>query len=81
MRNQYYKLDVAKSISIPVIFEYYLDGEGDNGQSVTKSLCFDIKTSLLQTPINYIMHISAEYNRTTDTQNLTNITSLKDKIF
>lgn len=79
MKNQYYKLDVSKSISIPVLFEYYIDGINCN--SVSKTLCFDIKTSLLQSPINYVVKVTAEYNRTTDTQNLSRITSLKDKIF
>lgn len=58
-RNQYRRLDIGKSLSIPVVFEYYLP-VSDDLTSVTKTLCFEIRPSVFKDPVQYILNITAK---------------------
>lgn len=65
--NSYITINVGESISIPILFEYYLPEapqyNGDtNINSITKILSFDIKNALLKNPDNYILKIKASYD-------------------
>ena len=55
-------IKVGQSVSIPIIFEYYLDGSVHT--SITKSLFFDIRNSLITNPINYMIQITGNYDMT-----------------
>lgn len=79
-QNQYFKLDAGASISIPILFEYYLDGISTNGKSVSKTLCFDLKTSLVKDPNNYTLNVTAKYDLSLLNSNLNNIASLQDNV-
>ena len=60
-------IDKGQSLSIPIVFEYYLDGnKTDNVDhtTVTKSLYFDIKNSLINNPIHYMIDITGHYDFT-----------------
>ena len=76
--NQYKKLDVGKSLSIPIIFEYYLDG--DELKSITKTLAFDLRTSLLQDPEHYTINIKAIYDYSQTNADLSANISLLDSL-
>lgn len=78
LKNQFYKLDVGKTIAIPVIYEYYIDGSTID--SVQKTLCFDIKTSLMQSPVNYVVNIKSEYISSNTKYDYSNFVSLNDKL-
>lgn len=53
-------IDVGKSLSLPVVFEYYLDGEAK--QSIAKSLYFDIRNSLVSNPLHYMVELTGNYD-------------------
>ena len=76
--NQYKKLDVGKSLSIPVIFEYYLDG--DELKNITKTLAFDIRSSLMQDPEHYVLNIKAIYDYSQTNADLAANISLLDSL-
>ena len=78
VKNQYKKLDVGKSLSIPIIFEYYLDGTNMN--TITKTLAFDIRSSILQNPENYILNVTAKYDYTQTNADVSNNISLVDAL-
>lgn len=55
-------LEIGESVSIPVVFEYYTT---ETNSSVTKTLCFDIKNSLVSDPIHYMIEVTGNYDFTT----------------
>ena len=61
-KTQYIQVEVGKSISIPVIFEYYLDGTTKN--TITKGLCFDVRPTVMRDPDHYILNVTAKYDYT-----------------
>ena len=65
-RDQYTLLEVGKSISIPILFEYFLvpteNSNNSTNVSITKSLAFDIKPSLIRDPEHYILSVTAKYD-------------------
>ena len=52
------EIKVGESISVPIVFEYFLSQK----QQITKRLMFDIKKSLIETPLNYIFELTANYD-------------------
>lgn len=76
-------IDKGEALSIPITFEYYLDGvdgsKTDNKQSrtsVTKSLYFDIKNSLVKNPIHYMIDITGHYDFTSVGDIYSNFTNI-----
>lgn len=60
-------IGVSKSITIPLVFEYYLDGSSINDTamtSITKSIYFDIRNSLISNPLHYMIEITGNYDFT-----------------
>lgn len=55
-------IDVSESITVPIVFEYYLDGTANN--TITKSLFFDIRNSLISNPLHYMIEITGNYDFT-----------------
>lgn len=62
------------SISIPIVFEYYVEsGESNSSENteeqsknkITKSLYFDIRNSLITEPLHYMLEITGNYDYTT----------------
>ena len=62
-KEQYKTLEVGNTLTIPLLFEYFLmpDDESTN-VSISKSLAFDIKSSLIKDPEHYILTITAKYD-------------------
>lgn len=58
--NGFIELDTGKSLSIPVTFEYSLDG--DVLTEITKALYFDLRDNLDHEPVHYMMEITAHYD-------------------
>ena len=54
------KIETGKSLSIPVTFEYALDGE--RLTKITKALYFDIRDSLDIEPQHFMLEITANYD-------------------
>lgn len=55
-------IDVSGSITIPIVFEYYLDDTKNS--SITKSIYFDIRNSLISNPLHYMIEITGNYDFT-----------------
>ena len=63
--NQYKVLDIGKSLSIPLLFEYFLIPDGTSTSSnisISKTIAFDIKPSLMKDPEHYILTVTAKYD-------------------
>lgn len=56
-------IDEGSKLTIPVIFEYYLDGNSGR-TTVTKSLYFDLRSSLIKDPVHYMIEVSGNYDFT-----------------
>lgn len=64
-KNQYMLLDVGKSISVPLLFEYFLSSSETSSKSeITKTIAFDLKTSLIRDIEHYMISITAKYDYT-----------------
>ena len=62
-KEQYRTLDVGKSISVPLLFEYFLvPVDNSTNVSIRKTIAFDIKPSLIRDPEHYILSITAKYD-------------------
>lgn len=59
--NQYKTLDVGKTLSIPLLFEYYLTNETTQ-DNIEKTIAFDLKPSLMKDPIHYVISFNGKYN-------------------
>lgn len=60
-------IDEGEQLSIPIVFEYYLDGNKTttvDHTKVTKSLYFDLRNSLIKNPIHYMIEITGNYDFT-----------------
>ena len=51
-------IKVGESVSIPIVFEYYLNSK----QSITKTIIFELRNSIITNPINYIIEITGNYD-------------------
>lgn len=60
--NGYVELETGKSLSIPVTFEYSLDG--DLVTEITKALYFDLRDSYDQEPTHYMIEVTSHYDFT-----------------
>lgn len=58
--NSFVELETGKSLSIPVTFEYSLDG--DMLTEITKAIYFDLRDNLDQEPQHYMLEITAHYD-------------------
>lgn len=59
-------IEVGESISIPIVFEYFVDSSMKN---IKKSLYFDLRNSLVKDPQHYMIEIVGNYDFTS--QNMT----------
>ena len=75
--NSYVEIEVGKSVSIPVTFEYYIDGESI--KSITKGLYFDLRDSLINEPQHYMIELTANYDYTATGSLLNSTTLLVDE--
>lgn len=60
--NQYKKINVGESITIPILLEYYLSESNTDKNKITKTLAFDLRPSLTRQIDNYIMKIVVSTN-------------------
>jgi hypothetical protein len=74
--NSYIEVEVGKSISIPITFEFYIDGE--TIKNITKGLYFDIRNSLTNEPLHYMLELTANYDYTATGSMLNSTTLLVD---
>lgn len=51
-------IPVGESVSIPIVFEYYLSVK----EKISKRIMFDLRNSLVTNPLNYIIEITANYD-------------------
>jgi hypothetical protein len=51
-------IPVGESVSIPIVFEYYLSVK----EKISKRIMFDLRNSLVTNPLNYIVEITANYD-------------------
>jgi hypothetical protein len=75
--NGYVEVEVGKSISVPIVFEYYLDNETVN--NITKGIYFDLRDSLINEPQHYMVEITANYDYTSSGSILNSTTLLVDE--
>lgn len=63
-------IDMGSSLSIPIVFEYYVE----SGKStITKSLYFDLRNSLISDPQHYMIEVTGNYDYTTTGEIYTDI--------
>lgn len=55
-------IDVGGSISIPIVFEYYVES---SQPTITKSMYFDLRNSLITDPLHYMLEVTGNYDYTT----------------
>jgi hypothetical protein len=55
-------IEVGESKTIPVVFEYYVDGT--EMTEISKSLYFDIRNSLVSNPKHYMIQVTGNYDYT-----------------
>ena len=75
--NGYIEVEVGKSISIPIVFEFYLDNETLN--KITKALYFDIRDSLVNEAQHFMVEITANYDYTSSGSILNSSSLLYDE--
>ena len=78
--NQYYVLDSGKSISIPLLFEYFLVSSSGSIETIKKTLAFDIRTSMVRDIEHYIISIEAKYDYTQSSATSQSYTLLNDSL-
>ena len=76
--NDFIEIEVGKSISIPIVFEYYIDGE--NIRSITKGLYFDLRDSLITDAKHYMLELTANYDYSSTGNVLNSSTILFDNV-
>lgn len=60
-------IEEGESLTVPIVFEYYLDGKKSDTMDhtkVTKSLYFDLRNSLVKNPVHYMIEITGYYDTT-----------------
>lgn len=65
--NDHVYIDEGEQLTIPIVFEYYLDGnktETVDHTKVTKSLYFDLRNSLIKNPVHYMIEVTGNYDFT-----------------
>ena len=75
--NSYIQINVGDSISVPLVFEYYLNSEKN---SVTKTISFDLTKSLLKSTDNYVLSVTAKYNSSLNQDSLKESNYLMDSV-
>ena len=60
--NSFIELETGKSVSVPITFEYSLDGEILT--EITKAIYFDIRDNLDYEPTHFMLEITAHYDYT-----------------
>ena len=78
--KEYYVLDSGKSVSIPLLFEYFLVSSNVSIETIKKTLAFDIKTSTVRDIEHYIISIEAKYDYTQSNATLQSYSLLNDSL-
>ena len=63
-------IDMGSSLSIPIVFEYYVES---SKSTITKSLYFDLRNSLISDPLHYMIEVTGNYDYTTTGEIYTDI--------
>lgn len=58
----YKSISVGGSVSIPVVFEYYVEA---SLSSITKSLYFDLRNSLINDPVHFMIEVTGNFDYST----------------
>ena len=75
--NSSIEIEVGKSISVPIMMEYYIDGEHLN--QITKALYFDLRDSLINEPQHFMLEVTANYDYSSTGSVLNSSTLLMDE--
>lgn len=80
-QNQYIMIDSGMSLSVPLIFEYFLSSsETTVKSSIKKTIAFDLKSSLIRDIDHYMISITAKYDYTQSNASMQNYSSLVDNL-
>jgi hypothetical protein len=55
-------ISAGNSISIPIVFEYYVES---TSPTITKSIYFDLRNSLINDPIHFMVEVTGNYDYST----------------
>lgn len=82
LTKQYKTIPAGNSISVPVIFEYYLDvnDTDDSLNKIEKTICFDLRPSIDKEYDHYIFTIIANKNNTLNDVNESNVETSQDSL-
>ena len=79
--NQYKVLDIGKTLSIPLLYEYFLTGSNKTSNvQISKTLAFDLRPSLMKETDHYIITVTAKYDYSQITATIQNNVSLQESI-
>ena len=74
-KANYKSIEIGASISIPIVFEYYVTSDSP---SITKSLYFDIRNSLINEPRHYMLEVTGNFDYTATGEVYKNIDFIED---
>ena len=74
-KANYKSIEIGASISIPVVFEYFVTSDSP---SITKSLYFDIRNSLINEPRHYMLEVTGNFDYTATGEVYKNIDFIED---
>ncbi len=66
-------IDKGEKLTIPITFEYFLTTDTNN--TITKSLYFDIRNSLIKNPMHYMIEVTGNYDFTATGDTYSNFAS------
>lgn len=80
--NTYLELAPGDSINTPIVFEYKLKDDSTQNQIsvVSKTMSFDVRTSLYSDPVNYTFVVTAKMNNATQDKNIATSNRYSDDI-
>jgi hypothetical protein len=79
--NQYKVIDIGKTLSIPLLYEYFLTGSNKTSNvQISKTLAFDLRPSLLKETDHYLITVTAKYDYSQITATIQNNVSLQEDI-
>lgn len=74
-KTNYKSIEIGASLSIPIVFEYYVTTDKP---TVTKSIYFDIRNSIVNEPRHYMLEITGNFDYTASGEIYKNIDFIKE---
>ena len=77
-KSQYKRLEPNQILAIPIVFEYMLNA--DKHTETTQTISFDLRPTLMNDPDNYILNVTAIYNKASINRDVKNAVKFNDTL-